>query len=95
MHPKSITRRALLLALVAPLSAADFVAHCSLKGVFLPDGAFTASASVTVSLSTQVPPSRTFNTISGAVSLVLNSQLNAGSWQATGLLAGVAGTPDG
>ena len=87
----------ILLSLVAALTspAVECVAHCSLKGVFIPDGAFTDSAGVTISLSTQVPPSREFSTISGRVSLALNQERNAGTWQSSGVLEEIQGTSHG
>jgi len=75
--------------------AVELVAHCTLKGVFIPDGAFTDSAGVTVELITQVPPSRENVTVQGRVSLQMNAELSAGTWQASGVLQGVAGVPEG
>jgi len=83
------------LLLQASANAVSVEAHCSLKGVFIPDGAFTDSAGVEVESYTQVPPSREIELVSGAIDLQLNDDFDAGLWQASGLLAGLPRTGDG
>lgn len=75
--------------------AASMVAHVTLKGVFIPDGTPTDSASLIVRLVTQTPPSTSQTATEGAITLQLNGGGTSGQWVASGILAGVAGVPQG
>lgn len=74
------------------LKMVDLVARCRLTGVVMPDGVFTDSSGITVSLfsgSNVVPTA----TQTGAINLVMNGSLSAGVWSTTGLLKDLPGTP--
>lgn len=74
----------------APTQAADFIARCQLKGFFVPDGRFTDSANVTVSLATDTPADvQSFQ--EGKVFLHLSDDRLSGKWSANGLLEGAIG----
>lgn len=73
--------------------AAPFVARCQLRGVFIPDGAFTDSAGLTVTL-TATDMTGLSVTTSGRVYLdtdLSNGLPATGSWKTDGFLAEVPG----
>lgn len=73
----------------------DLIAHCELRGVVIPDGAFTDNGHVNIVFQSEYREKQIVTRSEGGFALEMNGDLSAGVWKASGVLQGLAGVPDG